>query len=109
MAAGFGHAKRAVVAATIASGLHVSGSTVGMAQQAPLGKDVVGGLSRVTTAECMRTGGACGRFVANAWCEAHGHTRAIAFGSADDVTGAIPGSDKVFQVSSGDVLIRCGD
>ena len=27
--------------------------------------------------------------VADAWCEAHGHGVAVAFGRADDVTGAV--------------------
>ena len=41
-------------------------------------------------ADCL-TGGAneCGRIVADAWCEAHGFSRAEAFGVAvDEVTGS---------------------
>ncbi len=39
--------------------------------------------------ECPTNGSACGRVVADAWCEAHGHGVAVAFGRADDVTGAV--------------------
>ena len=59
--------------------------------------------------DCMQAGRECGRVMANAWCEAHGHVRAVAYGSSDDVTGAIPASDKVFQVATGGVIIRCAD
>ena len=59
--------------------------------------------------ECLRAGSDCGRGMANSWCEAHGHARAIAYGSAGDVTGAIKASDKVFQVATGDIIIRCAD
>src|SRR5208283_2749087 len=39
--------------------------------------------------DCLGEGGECGRVVADAWCEAHGHGAALAFGRADDITGAI--------------------
>ena len=39
--------------------------------------------------DCLGEGGDCGRVVADAWCEAHGHGAAISFGRAEDVTGAI--------------------
>ena len=32
---------------------------------------------------------ACGRVIADAWCEAHGYGRSLAYGRADDVTGAV--------------------
>ena len=39
--------------------------------------------------ECLTNGTACGRVVADAWCEAHGYGQSVAFGRADDVTGAV--------------------
>ena len=36
--------------------------------------------------ECLAKSAACGRVVANAWCEANGHGAARAFGAASDVT-----------------------
>ena len=59
--------------------------------------------------ECLRSGDLCGRVIADSWCEAHGHARALAFGSAADLTGAIPGAEPVVKASDGDVVIRCGE
>ncbi len=59
--------------------------------------------------ECLHQGSACGRVIADAWCEAHGHARALAFGSASDATGTLPGPVTATKVSADDVLIRCGE
>ena len=40
--------------------------------------------------ECITNGKACGRVVADAWCESHGHAASLAYGPADDVTASIP-------------------
>ncbi len=58
--------------------------------------------------ECMRGGGDCGRVMADSWCEAHGRGHALAFGAAEDVTGAIPGGDAASGGAS-QVIIRCGE
>ena len=34
--------------------------------------------------DCLGEGGECGRVVADAWCEAHGHGGALSFGRAAD-------------------------
>ena len=47
--------------------------------------------------DCIKSGDDCAKIVADAWCEAHGHGAAKAFGRAGDVTGSI---DKV-SVKSG--------
>ena len=40
-------------------------------------------------ADCLTGANHCGRIVANAWCEAHGFSRAEIFGHAvEDVTGS---------------------
>ncbi len=61
--------------------------------------------------DCLGEGGECGRVVADAWCEAHGHGAALAFGRADDGAGAIriaapaatPAND------AGPYVVTCGD
>ena len=36
-------------------------------------------------ADCLVAGNECGQVVADAWCEAHGHGHALAFGPRDAV------------------------
>ena len=61
--------------------------------------------------ECMHAGSDCGRVMADSWCEAHGHAHVLAFGTVEDVTGAIQASVKPdsIKAAAGDVVIRCGD
>jgi hypothetical protein len=57
--------------------------------------------------DCL--GGAdCGQVVADAWCEAHGHGSALAFGKTDDVTGAIT-SHASAKMPAGAYFITCGE
>ena len=58
--------------------------------------------------DCLAEGGECGRVVADAWCEAHGHGAAISFGAADDVTDAIPAGVGA-RNSQPPYFVRCGD
>lgn len=59
-------------------------------------------------ADCMQPGSACGQAMANAWCEAHGHARAAAFGSGDDITGVVPAAAATPTPLSA-MVIRCAD
>jgi hypothetical protein len=59
-------------------------------------------------AECLVSRGQCGQVVADAWCEAHGYGRAMAFGLADDVTASI-GKASLASPSNGAVIIRCAE
>ena len=40
--------------------------------------------------ECLGENSACGRVIADSWCEAHGLAKASSFGVLDDMTAAIP-------------------
>ncbi|MCI4677579.1 hypothetical protein K9U39_03370 [Rhodoblastus acidophilus] len=62
--------------------------------------------------DCIRSGDDCAKIVADAWCEAHGHGEAKAYGRASDsITGAIrkvsakPGATPRFAPD--DVFIAC--
>lgn len=64
--------------------------------------------------ECLTNGSACGRVVADAWCEAHGYGQSLAFGRADDVTGstAAKGADPKIetvatQVRPNSIIVTC--
>ena len=59
--------------------------------------------------DCIAQKRECGKIVADSWCEAHGHARAVAFGGADDVTGAIsPGASKP-AAPAGAAVVSCAD
>ena len=57
--------------------------------------------------ECVAARKECGRVVADAWCEGHGLGKASAYGSADDVTGAI--DIRVTSPAKGSLIITCAD
>ena len=60
--------------------------------------------------DCLGEGGECGRVVADAWCEAHGHGAAVAFGRADPdhVTGAIKVAGTPAK-GADPYVVTCGD
>jgi len=55
--------------------------------------------------DCLSTGGECGRVVADAWCEAHGHGHALSFGLRSAI------DERPTQVAAADesYVVRCGD
>lgn len=63
--------------------------------------------------DCIRSGDECAKIVADAWCEAHGHGDAKAFGRADDITASIEKSAvksaPARRMSDDDVFISCDD
>ena len=67
--------------------------------------------------ECFDAGRDCGRVVADAWCEAHGHGRAEAFGKAEDITASIRENKDVAAIKlpenpapeSGAIVVKCGE
>ncbi len=71
---------------------------------------VVAGDDGYGVADCMKPGMECGRVMADAWCEAHGHGHAAAFGLSDDVTGSTKISvAPATAPTPAAVIIRCGD
>ena len=60
--------------------------------------------------DCLTDGKACGRIVADAWCEAHGLGPARSFGRASDVTAATPVSTGAPNRLPADAaVVACGD
>lgn len=55
--------------------------------------------------DCLSAGAECGRVVADAWCEAHGHGHALAFGLRSTIDG------RATSVSTVDepYVVTCGD
>lgn len=61
-------------------------------------------------ADCMKSGSECGRVMADAWCQAHGHGHADTFGLAEDVTGSTKiKSVETAPAATDAMIIRCGD
>ncbi len=55
--------------------------------------------------DCLSTSNECGRVVADAWCEAHGHGHALTFGlrsALDDKATTVATADEPY-------MVRCGD
>jgi hypothetical protein len=65
--------------------------------------------------DCIKSGEDCAKIVADAWCAAHGHGDARAYGRADDMTatfnktsGKAPAAP-ARRISDDDVFISCGE
>ena len=60
--------------------------------------------------DCISSKAECGKIVANAWCEAQGFGKAVAFGVADreDFTGTVARPSPA-QVAEQPLSITCGD
>jgi hypothetical protein len=64
----------------------------------------------VSISDCFTQGIACGRVVADAWCEAHGAGPAKAFGLASDVTASIETVRASTETADpGAVIVTCGE
>ena len=61
--------------------------------------------------DCLAGNKACGRTIADAWCEAHGMTASTSFGRADDITAAIASAPKVAaaRIETGSFVVNCRD
>jgi hypothetical protein len=57
--------------------------------------------------DCLGEAGECGHVVADAWCAAHGHSAALSFGRADDITGTVAYSGPSKLGPS--YFVTCGD
>ena len=56
--------------------------------------------------DCLQGQKACGRIVADAWCEANGLSSATAYGRAEDITGAVAAATPV-KVAPDAFIVTC--
>jgi hypothetical protein len=56
--------------------------------------------------ECLLPGAACGQTLANAWCEAHGLSKSVAYGRSEDVTASTGASDTP-HAEPGSFIVTC--
>jgi hypothetical protein len=59
--------------------------------------------------DCITQRRACGRIVADAWCESHGHGRSVAFGAASDMTGAIDVKSQTPAPAADAAMVSCAE
>jgi hypothetical protein len=68
---------------------------------------IIAGSEGYGVEDCLAERGECGRVVADAWCEAHGHGASISYGLAEDVTGAIQSA--ATHATGAPYVISCSD
>jgi hypothetical protein len=56
--------------------------------------------------DCLMQSKGCGEMVATAWCQSKGYSSPIAFGRAEDITGAIAGT-KEAQPDTDAFIVKC--
>ena len=60
--------------------------------------------------DCLAGNKACGRVIADAWCEAHGMAASVSFGRADDITASIGTRDvNLRKPEPGTFIVNCSD
>lgn len=59
--------------------------------------------------ECFSPGMACGKTVADAYCEAHGYGASLAFGKAEDVTASIIAAAASTAPEKGSLVVSCSE
>lgn len=59
--------------------------------------------------ECLTQKSDCGRIVADAWCESHGHGPAKAFGRAEDITASIETNAPRQPAQAGAAVVSCSE
>ncbi len=68
--------------------------------------------------DCLASNQACGRVIADAWCEAHGMAASITFGRSDDITASIAepivseqggGNPQPRKLEPGTFVVTCKD
>lgn len=59
--------------------------------------------------ECLDQKSGCGKIVADAWCEAHGHGPARAYGRAEDLTASIGPVSTRPAAKPDSILVSCAE
>jgi hypothetical protein len=85
-------------AVSIFVGLLVCAGAIGVGRAGEPHSFVIAANDGYGVQDCLGEGGECGRVVADAWCEAHGHGAALAFGRAGDVAA-----------NAESYVVTCGD
>ena len=110
----FEHAVLPRIVVPLIAGLMLAGALRGPAQAGDSNTFVIADSEGYGITECLSSGKACGRIVADAWCEAHGMGQAMAFGPASDITGSTKPTQvaalapAATSITPGSVVVTCG-
>lgn len=91
------------------AGLLVSAAYHSGAQAAPAPAYVISDEDGYGVLECLTQKSACGKIVADAWCEAHGHGLAQAYGRVEDVTASIGARALRQPAKPGAAIVSCAE
>ena len=61
------------------------------------------------TSECLSQQSNCGKVIADAWCESHGHAHALGYSKAEDVTGVINLNTPALKIPRDAIIVSCGN
>lgn len=95
--------------APLLAGLLLSTAYHPHAQAEPAQTYVIADQDGYGVLECLTEGSSCGKIVADAWCEAHGHGPSRAFGKAEDITASTRASAPQQPPAPGAAVIACAD
>ncbi|WP_457796368.1 hypothetical protein [Methylocystis sp. S23] len=97
------------VAAPLVAGLLVSAAYHSNVQAAPMATYVVSDQDGYGVMECLTQKSACGKIVADAWCESHGHGPSLAYGRAEDITASITADAPRQPAQPGAAVVSCSE
>ena len=97
------------LAAPLAAGLLAAAAWHGNAQAAGGPAYVVTDQEGYGIIECLTQKSECGKIVADAWCESHGHGPAKAFGRAEDITASIAAATPRQLVTPDTAVVSCSE
>jgi hypothetical protein len=93
--------------APLLAGLLISAAYQSNAQAEPTKTFVISDQEGYGVLECLTETSSCGKIVADAWCEAHGHGPSRGFGPAEDVTASTRATAAQQPVAPGAAVIAC--
>lgn len=97
------------LAAPLVAGLLVSAAYHSNVQAAPMATYVVSDQDGYGVMECLTQKSDCGRIVADAWCESHGHGPSLAYGRAEDVTASLASDAPRQPLQPGAAIVSCSE
>lgn len=97
------------IAFPLVAGLLASAAYHSNAQAAASTAYVVSDQDGYGVLECLTQKSDCGKIVADAWCESHGHGPARAYGRAEDVTASIATDAPRQPLQPDAAVVSCAD